>query len=263
MRRIQFYEIHEQPWCPAIIREGLTNYLQFSSNFGNYFVNIVPKLKRVFYIIGTRKIIDLCSGSGGPWFRLHHQINQMNHRQIDIILTDKYPNISTIKDKNIEGLSSGQLRYFSLPVDAREVPESLEGFRTMFLSFHHFPIKSARTILQDAVNKNQGIGIFEITERRLITLLIMLMGPIHVLFTTFFTRPLRWGYIFWTFVVPVIPMVVMFDGIVSCFRSYSIKELQGLTSSLVGSNHAWEIGFASIPFNMLRVTYAIGYPKNE
>src|SRR3972149_6179422 len=167
MRRIQFYEIHEQPWCPAVIRNGVTNYLQFSSNCGNYFVNIVPKLWQALRYSGTRRIIDLCSGGGGPWFRLHKYLDQARVHPINIFLTDKYPNITAIK--KVDEMSSGKLKYLSFPVDAKQVPGTLKGFRTLFLSFHHFPIKSARTILQDAVDKNQGIGIFETTERRLIT----------------------------------------------------------------------------------------------
>ena len=261
MRRIQFYEIHEQPWCPAVIRDGVTNYLQFSANYGNYFVNMAPKLWRALHYSGARRIIDLCSGAGGPWFRLHKYLDQARVHPINIFLTDKYPNITAIK--KVDEMSSGKLKYLSFPVDAKQVPGTLKGFRTLFLSFHHFPIKLARAILQDAVDKNQGIGIFETTERRLITLLTMLLGPLHVILTVLFIRPFRWSHIFWTIVVPLVPFVVMFDGIVSCFRSYSVKELGELISSLEGADYIWEIGWVSIPFSPLRVSYTIGYPKTH
>ena len=261
MRRIQFYEIHEQPWCPAVIRNGVTNYLQFSSNCGNYFVNIAPKLWQALRYSGTRRIIDLCSGGGGPWFRLRHHLNSVSAEPINILLTDKYPNDTAIK--KVEETSSTQLNYFSIPVDAKQVPKSLEGFRTLFLSFHHFTVESARTILQDAVDQNQGIGIFETTERRLMTLLTMLLGLVHVILITPFIRPFRWSQFFWTIVIPLVPLVVMFDGVVSCFRSYTVKELGELTSSLEKADYVWEIGWVSIPFSPLRVTYAIGYPKTN
>ena len=113
------------------------------------------------------------------------------------------------------------------------------------------------------MDNNQGIGIFETTERRLMTLVTMLLGLVHVILITPFIRPFRWSHFFWTIVIPLVPLVVMFDGVVSCFRSYTVKELGELTSSLKKADYVWEIGWVSIPFSPLRVTYAIGYPKNN
>ena len=30
MKRVQFFEIEDQSWCPAVIRDGITDYLQFT-----------------------------------------------------------------------------------------------------------------------------------------------------------------------------------------------------------------------------------------
>jgi hypothetical protein len=32
-------------------------------------------------------------------------------------------------------------------------------------------------------------------------------------------RPFRWSRLLWTYVVPIIPAVLLFDGIVSCLRT--------------------------------------------
>ena len=44
------------------------------------------------------------------------------------------------------------------------MPDELGGFRTLFNAFHHFPPERARAILEDAVHKGQGIGVFEFTR---------------------------------------------------------------------------------------------------
>ena len=41
------------------------------------------------------------------------------------------------------------------------VPESLNGFRTLFSSFHHFRPEQARAILANAMEKKQAIAVFE------------------------------------------------------------------------------------------------------
>src|SRR5262245_9719783 len=41
MRRMHLIEIHEQPWCPASLRDALTDYLQFAIESGNPYGAIV------------------------------------------------------------------------------------------------------------------------------------------------------------------------------------------------------------------------------
>ena len=64
-------EIHEKPWCPASLRDAATDYLQLTATLANLYANLAPVLDRALDRAGTRRIIDLCSGGGGPWFRLH------------------------------------------------------------------------------------------------------------------------------------------------------------------------------------------------
>jgi hypothetical protein len=42
-----------------------------------------------------------------------------------------------------------------------------------------------------------------------------------------------------TYVLPVIPLVVMIDGVVSCLRSYSVEELKTLAHH---EGYEWEAG---------------------
>ena len=42
--------------------------------------------------------------------------------------------------------------------------------------------------------------------------------------------PFRWSRLLWTYLVPVIPLVLLFDGIVSCLRSYRPDELLKLVA---------------------------------
>ena len=91
-------------------------------------------------------------------------------------LTDKDPNLAAF-----ERLSSQHplgIRYIPAPVKAMKVPEYLEGLRTIFSAFHHFAQKSARLVLQNAVQERQPVGIFEIPERK-----FLMMVPF--LFTLF------------------------------------------------------------------------------
>src|SRR6266542_1556527 len=65
MRRMHLIEIHEQPWCPASLRDALTDYLQFAIESGNPYGGIVERLKQSVLRARATRIVDLCSGGGG------------------------------------------------------------------------------------------------------------------------------------------------------------------------------------------------------
>jgi hypothetical protein len=82
------------------------------------------------------------------------------------VLTDLYPNIEAYEDACS---ACERLGYHADPVDATDC--DVEGFRTIFTSFHHFPRDLGVKILADAVRKEQGIAVFEAQERTLASIL--------------------------------------------------------------------------------------------
>jgi hypothetical protein len=65
----------------------------------------------------------------------------------------------------------------------------------------------------DAVNKKRGIGIFEMQERSLFSILMsILLNPLSTWFLTPFARPFSIDRLFWTYIIPVVPIVFMIDG---------------------------------------------------
>ena len=66
--------------------------------------------------------------------------------------------------------------------------------------------------------------------------------PFLILFLTLRIRPFRWARVLWTYVLPVVPFVLWFDGWISCLRSYSHEELSELVRSLPEESYRWELG---------------------
>jgi hypothetical protein len=168
-----------------------------------------------------------------------------------VLLTDLYPHKGP--------WLSGRLPFHPEPVDARAVPESLDGFRTVFTAFHHFRPDEARAILSDAVMKGQGIAVFEAARRAPWEMFVVALTWLGVLLAEPFIRPWRWSRFFWTYLPPVLPLVGTFDGIVSCLRAYSPDELRKLVRGL--DSYEWEIGDIRGGWSPLRGTYLIGVPK--
>ena len=65
--------------------------------------------------------------------------------------------------------------------------------------------------------------------------------------------------------MPAIPAVLFFDGVVSCWRTYSEPELRGMIEALTidevhGPAYVWEMGRARTLLSPLGISYLIGYP---
>lgn len=259
LKRLPLGEIHDQAWCPGTIRNAVTDFLQYSTNHWGQYTPLLPTLCYFLQRVEARRIVDLCSGGSGPWQRLYGTIGRAFGDSFRILLTDRYPNLAAFD--LARGLSGGIVEFRAEPLDACSLPRGLSGFRTLFGSFHHFSPLQARGVLQDALDAGQGIGVFEMTDRKGATILAMLTVPFFVLLHTPKILPFRWSRLFFTYLLPVIPLVVMVDGIVSCLRSYTVEELAELTGSLSGAPYDWEIRKMGSPTSPFPIVYAIGCPK--
>jgi hypothetical protein len=257
MPRAQLIELHEQPWFPTFLRDDVTDALQCGLNATKAYSSIVPLFRRALEDSGSRSIVDLCSGGGGPWLDLAGRL-KTEAGDLRIWLTDKYPNQAAFE--NAQRHSAIPIRFYRDSVDARDVPAELDGFRTIFTSFHHFSPDEARAIIQNSIGAGEGIGIFEITQRRAWAFLLIALWSVTPFFLTPFMRPFRWSRLLCTYLLPIIPFVLLFDGIVSCLRSYGPGELRELAGKLGADAYRWQAGECRDWRLGMPITYLIGYP---
>ena len=257
MRRLHLFEFCDMAWYPASWRAYTTDLNLFFAAQFHAFRPIVPRLKQVLEGLDGRDIIDLGSGSSGPLPSVQKQLETEEHYPVTITLTDKFPNLQALR--GVAAASQGKVRYVETSVDAMDVPAELTGFRTMFVAFHHFPPHAARRILADAARKGAGIGVFEYTEPSLVWFITILLLPLYLWLTVPFMRPWSWERLLWTYVLPLPILCAMWDGFVSCLRTYSPAQLRQLTHSIESQDYSWEIGKVR-SFGACRITYLFGYP---
>ncbi|MGD0469050.1 MAG: hypothetical protein ABSA54_11805 [Terriglobales bacterium] len=263
MRRIQFIELHEQSWFPSSLRDFVTDALQFGFNLLKLYAPIAPLLQSVLDSTGSRmaagqSVVDLGSGGGGPWLDLSRKLHG-NPPGLRIWLTDKYPNLGAFQ--KVRAASENQITFYPDSVEAMNVPRELKGLRTMFTSFHHFAPDEARAILQNAVDAGEAVGIFEIARRAWSTIGLTFAFVLMLFVCTPLIRPFRWSRLLWTYLVPIIPVVLLFDGVVSCLRTYRPHELREMVEKLSPSKYRWEIGEHSKSLGEAPITYLIGYKQ--
>ena len=256
MKRIHLFEFEDQEWIPSFLRDYITDFLSHLSNQLDIFKPIVPILGKALESSTEKTIVDLGSGAGGGWFKLSTHL-QKNYPDIRILLSDYFPNFAAMS-RTAQGASN--VKFIEESIDARRVPKELKGLRTLFLSFHHFKPNDATLILQSAVEDNQPICVFEGQERSLPSILGMVFSPITLLLSTPFIRPFELKRLVFTFLIPILPILVLWDGVVSCLRTYSINELKVLVQNIEGNERFnWEIN--TVKSGPGKILYLMGIPK--
>ena len=256
MKRVHLFEFEDQSWFPTTLRNYMTDFLQFLSNKAKVYEPVVDEINAMLKQSNSNQIIDMGSGSGGGLLWLGNELHQKNSN-VKIKLTDLYPNVTAFRHiaKN-----SPVFTYHEQPVDAVSVSPELKGLRTMFLAFHHLKPQKAIQVIQNAVDANQPIATFEIQDRTFPSLLIMALSPLSVLFTTPFIKPFRLDRIIFTYFIPILPLVILWDGIVSCLRTYSTDEMRALVDKVnYKDNYTWQ--FVKKKSKKGFVIYMFGIPK--
>ena len=186
--RFQLFELEDLPWFPSAIRDLATDYLHFIERRFALHKPVVTLLRRALEQSTLAEVVDLCSGGGGPVLALYEDL-LAEGVAVQFTLTDKYPNLTAFR--RLAELHPSGIAYVADSVDAAKVPRELMGLRTMFNSFHHFGPAAGRDVLKCAVEAQQPIGIFEMPERSLATMIPLLFTPLFVAVATPFIRPFQ------------------------------------------------------------------------
>jgi hypothetical protein len=264
MRRFHLFEWEDQPWLPIVFRNFITDHLchlltqkmRKSVNQG-----VAERLKPLLVSAGSKKIIDLCSGAGGPLLKIRRILAEDLGNPIEVVLTDLYPNVDAFKQREAEGEGAVKACYES--TSAFDVPSDLHGLRTLFSALHHFKPEDARRLLTDVVRKRQRIAVIEPLERttRMLLLMVLYVAWQSFVWTPFVGKMSLQRFLM-TYVIPLGPAVILWDGLVSVLRTYTPEELLGLADSVGATDYKWEVGRFDMPgpFGVLMpTTYLIGF----
>ncbi len=262
MRRVQLFEFGDLDWWPQALRNYTTEVLSHLLIHGRIYAPIVPRLAAAIRRSGARRLLDLCSGSGGPSLVVLDALNADLDEPVEMLLSDKFPNHRRLAAVVAD---HPHCRFVRESVDALSGWGGPSGFRTMFTALHHFTPPQVGQILAHAVAARAGIALFEFTERALAQVAGSLsVSPLLALGITPKLQPLTMGRMFWTYCVPLVPLTFAWDGLVSALRSYGPEELEAIVRTIAGADSFdWDIGRTpraehGVPF---RITYLIGTPR--
>ncbi|KAF2666766.1 hypothetical protein BT63DRAFT_457722 [Microthyrium microscopicum] len=270
-RPLRLFEICDLELCPNIIRAMCQSILTAEWTACLPIIQKTSPAEMAASIIleaigklDTRdariSIVDFCSGAGGPVPTIERIVNQKRmergQQPINFMLTDIKPHIEAWTDA---ASKSENLTFISQPVDATNPPQVVISnsetgastptriFRLYCLAFHHFDDRLARKVVASTLATADGFAIIELQDRRLSSILLMFLHFFLVLVTGvlwFWRSPVQ---LLFTYVIPVMPFILAFDGAVSSLRTREFGEVLGLldSSSSVEMRAGQKLGQAS------------------
>ncbi|KHJ36060.1 hypothetical protein EV44_g5347 [Erysiphe necator] len=262
--RIQFYEIADQKWFPRYLREKFQSCLAACWNIRLPLLQKSSPAQLVAYTLfqvldDARKyrFVDFCAGAGGPTPTIERELNSKlssrysstekskeNNAPVQFLLTDLHPHIPewTKISKQAENIT-----FIPESVDATCAPSSVKSndeqkvFRLFNLSFHHFDDNLGSEILRNSLETADGFGIFELQDRTPSSLIMMMLLGLFLFIISPFYFWRSPGHIFFTYVIPILPFVVVTDGYMSSFRTRTPEEVLDLLKNCGASPEDWRI----------------------
>lgn len=259
MKRIQLFEFEDFPWFPNFLRICLTRYIIAIHGLLGSRGQIAGLLDRILKRSPQPQILDLCSGAGGPMPGVLDILEKEHgHAGLRLTMSDLYPNTKAAAQINGDG--NPQTRYLERSIDASDIPEEEKGLRTMICSLHHMEPATAKRILADAKDARQPFMAFEISDNSFPKAIWWTAIPINFLMVFLFTplvRPMSWQQLVFTYLIPLLPFFIAWDGAVSNARTYTLADMDLLLEGLESEGYEWERGTLK---GKAKMNYLIGIP---
>lgn len=262
MKRYSLFEFADLRWFPSILRKGLMDLLRDFIELTGVYRPVVPFLKECLSQSHQHKIIDMASGGGGPLVHLEKEINknatQEENTLIPIVLSDIYPQLESWKWIKKQHPT---IDFIAQPMDITNLPitEELQGLHTFFSCLHHLEEKQIQKLLQNTMQNQQSIVIFEgATKRGIEVMAAIFLLPLAVFIRALFVRPFCVWRVIFTYFIPILPFLMAWDGTVSILRLYPEKYWEKWATST--PSFEWKTGVIDSHFG-LQVRYLFGKPK--
>lgn len=226
MKRKDFPQITRQTWFPQHLKQLIDEFLTW---FASKVRATHPFLPVIYQGLE------------------HSSVKQINN--LDLAIGAGIKAVTPLLDKNIR-VNNMQPGSFNV---------NQNGLYTFINCFHLLSAPQALNYLQAITEKGYPIVVVEGNNDNWWQAIGMtVFVPLTVLLASPFVKPFRWTRLLFTYLIPVLPLIIVFDGVMALFRLYNPSDLTELTQEL--TEYEWTSGKAANGRGG-KIIFLKGFPK--
>jgi hypothetical protein len=215
---MHLFEFQDHPHIPSFLRSTLLDVLEFCNGpVRDYYGEVCAAIVAEAKIRGSRQVVELGAGSAPLTQRL---AREPAAQQLTCVACDLFPDVENYRE--LEARDPGRVRAMTEPVDFTQ-PRVWEPDTLLVLcaTFHHIPPELRRQTLAAITQSAQGVMIFEPIQNNPLSMLFVLTSIFSAIASPlWWRRPGVLRRVLWCWVVPVVPLMFVWDGLVSCVRQW-------------------------------------------
>lgn len=243
LKRVHLFEFGDQPWISGKLRTIYNEALNIGQRAGGQY----RKMASAFHQWSTRcradKVLDLASGGGAPLMAMMDSARAAGTELPQLICSDLFPDRSRL-ERLRRAYGADRLDFIETPVSALERHPELPLARSICSALHHFSPDAARRIVESSLSPGGGLFILEPFTRDWHHLFVyVLLGPWVYMAAPFFARRFSPATFLLCTVIPVVPFMIYWDGIVSVLRVHTPEEIRKMIPSDLEEEVFMEFGY--------------------
>jgi hypothetical protein len=224
MKCLFLFEFMDLAWLPSTLRATVHDVLDCCLGTAprRYYEWVALEILKLVEDGSVDTIVELGAGTAPITRELAKRLD--GRKGISLRVSDLYPNralYQTLEEEYPDLIQTDRRSIdFSHPMDLP--PGSL---LVLSGTFHHVP-HAARLHALESLSAYR-VAMFEPLGRNPASLLLSLLGFFSGLATPlrfWSQRPGNWRRVLWCWLVPLAPVMIVWDGIVSCLRYWTEKE---------------------------------------
>ena len=221
--RVQLFEFCDLVALPKVFRHLFHETLVFSGRISGQNVALPEILGRYAKECRLKVVLELAAGNGEEIADVTAKIDQATRPKL--LLSDISPDIESYKSLE---QSHGQefLRYVSQPVSFFDNPLPEADGVLINRALHHLRPEELRTFFKVILSQGKPLMAIEAFERNWLTLFVMsLVSIFFPLMSSLNPKTISLNGIFFNWIIPVMPLIFLWDSVVSVLRCYSKQEI--------------------------------------
>jgi hypothetical protein len=210
-------ELEDYDWFPALFRRFQLDFIGSIVQWTNLYKPLQPVLQQLVNQHRPAAIQDLCSGSGLPPQALVKELEQPPV----LLLSDKFPDVSF---KNTQHIT-----YINESTDVLSNTPNPAYCYTLFNGFHHFTAAQQQALVTKMKTAGSPFLFAEVLEPTPLTFVnVVFSSTIVQVLVAPFIKPFSLLRLFFTWILPVNIITVLYDGIISVFKSKTARQYRRL-----------------------------------